>query len=355
MFRIVFGENPNKKYLFIVHNLEKGSGGLEHKSSTTLQVNRWTYKGDAYIGFLSLVAHEYFHLWNVKRIRPAALGPFNYDEENYTHLLWVMEGFTSYYDELLLLRAGFIDMEEYFNKIYGTMKYIESLPGNKLQPVAMSSFDAWIKAYRSNENSHNIGVSYYSKGAVIAALMDIMILSENTGKSLDGFLQHLYKTFYLAEDRGFTSAEFEAELEAYTGMEWTQFLADYVFDTKPLPYEKVLDKVGVYAKASEKTKSDLGLRFLDAEVSRIYTNSPAEQAGINVNDILIAMNDFHIDSDTKWDDLVSEFYGEEVLVVVARDGMLVELKVKLEDFVIPTLEVTEIKPNELTQVWLRTL
>ena len=102
----VFGENPNKEYTFIIHNLGNGGGGLEHLSSTTLQVNRWTYTGSSYKGFLSLVAHEYFHLWNVKRVRPITLGPFDYNNENYTTLLWVMEGFTSYYDELLLYRAG---------------------------------------------------------------------------------------------------------------------------------------------------------------------------------------------------------------------------------------------------------
>jgi predicted metalloprotease with PDZ domain len=102
----VFGTNPNKNYTFIIHNVTDGQGGLEHVNSTTLSVNRWTYDASEYSNFLSLVAHEYFHLWNVKRIRPRELGPFNYDEENYTTLLWVMEGFTSYYDELLLVRTG---------------------------------------------------------------------------------------------------------------------------------------------------------------------------------------------------------------------------------------------------------
>ncbi|MCG8577591.1 MAG: hypothetical protein MI810_22110, partial [Flavobacteriales bacterium] len=162
----VMGSNPNKEYLFIVHNITVPSGGLEHKASTTLQVNRWTYEGDAYLGFLSLVAHEYFHLWNVKRMRPKELGPFDYDNENYTDLLWVMEGFTSYYDELILRRAGFYDQDTYLSKLFGTINYVENTVGNKVQPVAHSSFDAWIKAYRRNENSSNIGISYYSKGQI---------------------------------------------------------------------------------------------------------------------------------------------------------------------------------------------
>ena len=117
----VFGQNPNKEYLFIIHNVVDGQGGLEHKNSTTLSVNRWTYVGSSYVKFLSLVAHEYFHLWNVKRIRPFELGPFDYNQENYTDLLWVMEGFTSYYDELLLLRAGYYTQSEFLSKIDSRM------------------------------------------------------------------------------------------------------------------------------------------------------------------------------------------------------------------------------------------
>ena len=151
----VFGQNPNKEYTFIIHNVTNGQGGLEHTNSTTLSVNRWTYQGSDYVGFLSLVAHEYFHLWNVKRIRPVELGPFDYDNENYTSLLWVMEGFTSYYDELLLLRAGYYTKEQYLRKLFGTLNYVEGSPGARVQPVAHASYDAWIKAYRPNENSRN--------------------------------------------------------------------------------------------------------------------------------------------------------------------------------------------------------
>ena len=149
----VVGVNPNKQYTFIIHNVVDGQGGLEHMNSTTLSVNRWTYEGSAYLKFLSLVAHEYFHLWNVKRIRPIELGPFNYDEENYTTLLWVMEGVTSYYDELILLRAGYYTEEIYIAKLLSSLNYVEGTVGSRIQPVAHASFDAWVKGYRPNENS----------------------------------------------------------------------------------------------------------------------------------------------------------------------------------------------------------
>mgnify|MGYP006234023825 CR=1 FL=1 len=177
----VFGQNPNKDYTFIIHNVTNGQGGLEHVNSTTLSVNRFTYSGNEYRNFLSLFAHEYFHLWNVKRIRPVELGPFDYDNENYTSLLWVMEGFTSYYDELLLLRAGYYSKEEYLRKLFGTLNYVEGSPGARVQPVAHASFDAWIKAYRPNENSRNTTISYYSKGSVIAAILDAKIITRYKG------------------------------------------------------------------------------------------------------------------------------------------------------------------------------
>ncbi|MBK9591971.1 MAG: hypothetical protein IPO32_10835 [Crocinitomicaceae bacterium] len=152
-------------------------------------------KGQTILVF-SLVAHEYFHLWNVKRIRPKALGPFYYDEENYTDLLWVMEGFTSYYDELFLRRAGFYTQDEYLSKIMGTINYVENQTGNKVQCVAHSSFDAWIKAYRPTENSSNTTISYYSKGQILAAILDLHIINKfDATKCLDDFMQKALQRF----------------------------------------------------------------------------------------------------------------------------------------------------------------
>ena len=203
----VFGQNPNKEYLFIIHNVVDGQGGLEHKNSTTLSVNRWTYSGSSYVKFLSLVAHEYFHLWNVKRIRPFELGPFDYNMENYTDLLWVMEGFTSYYDELLLLRAGYYTQSEFLSKMESSINYVEGSVGARVQPVAHASYDAWIKAYRPNENSSNTTMTYYTRGSILAAFLDVKIIRKSKGeKCLDHFLQHMYNKFYIKAGRGFTSS-----------------------------------------------------------------------------------------------------------------------------------------------------
>ncbi|MFI5205178.1 MAG: M61 family metallopeptidase, partial [Flavobacteriales bacterium] len=188
----VWGENPNKNYTFIVHNITNSSGGLEHLSSTTLQVNRHSYSGSGLTRFYSLVAHEYFHLWNVKRLRPKALGPFDYDRENYTSMLWFCEGFTSYYDELLLKRAGYYDESSYLRTLTSNFGSIENQPGALVQSAAESSHDAWIKGYRPNENSVNTTISYYPKGSAIAALLDIEIIAATKGtKKLDDLLKYM--------------------------------------------------------------------------------------------------------------------------------------------------------------------
>jgi predicted metalloprotease with PDZ domain len=180
----IFDEIPYEHYTFIVHNLLSGGGGLEHLNSTTLQTGRWNYGTEAgYKGFLGLVSHEFFHLYNIKRIRPKVLGPFDYENENYTTLLWVAEGVTSYYDDHLLLRANLVDADEYLNTATGNIGTIENAPGNKVQSVAESGFDAWIKYYRPNENSNNTTISYYTKGAVIGMLLDLEIMQSTQGQT----------------------------------------------------------------------------------------------------------------------------------------------------------------------------
>jgi predicted metalloprotease with PDZ domain len=326
----IFGVNPNKEYLFIIHNVTNPAGGLEHTASTTLQVNRWTYDGDAYLGFLSLVAHEYFHLWNVKRIRPKALGPFDYDNENYTDLLWVMEGFTSYYDELVLRRAGFYSQDDYVNKLMGTINYVENQPGNEVQPVAHASFDAWIKAYRSNENSVNTTISYYSKGQILAAMLDLYIINKfKAEKSLDDFLRTLYATFYVAKDVGFTEAEFQTSLEKFLGEDMDWFFDNYVYDTKQIDYSKFFTGVGMDVRLNRtkaKPKPYLGISSSDQGgkliVTRVYSGSAAEEQGISVNDEIIAVNGYRMNSSEFSKMTKNMNQGDTFELLLSRDNLI---------------------------------
>lgn len=332
---IAMGENPNKEYVFIIHNITEASGGLEHKNSTTLDVNRWTYQGNDYYGFLSLVAHEYFHLWNVKRIRPKALGPFNYDEENYTDLLWVMEGFTSYYDELFLRRAGFYSEDDYLNKILGTINYVENQPGNQVQCVAHSSFDAWIKAYRPNENSSNTTISYYSKGQILAVLLDLHIINKfKAKKSLDDFMQKLYKDFYLKKDVGFTEDEFQTSLEDFLGEDMDDFFKKYVYGTETPDYKKYFSSVGLtFYNTDDQVKPFLGVRTSSSGgrlmITGVTSGSAAEQYGLSVNDEIIAINGFRVDQ-SEYDAFIKTLNnGDEFEILVSRDNILKTYTIKM--------------------------
>jgi predicted metalloprotease with PDZ domain len=322
------GGNPNKEYVFIIHNVTDPSGGLEHRNSTTLEVNRWTYEGTDYLGFLSLVAHEYFHLWNVKRIRPKALGPFDYDNENYTDLLWVMEGFTSYYDELFLRRAGFYSQDDYLAKLMSGISYVENSVGNRVQPVAHSSFDAWIKAYRPTENSSNTTISYYSKGHILAAILDLHIIHKfKAAKCLDDFMQKLYKDFYVKNDVGFTEEEFQLSLEEFLGEDMDWFFTPYVYGTETPDYKKFFEHVGlIFYNADDEVKPFLGVQSTNSGgrliIQGITAGSPAEEYGLSVNDEIIAVNGYRVDQADFNDYLKTLEKGDKFEVLISRDNVL---------------------------------
>ena len=357
----VFGFNPNKNYLFIIHNVPGGDGGLEHVNSTTLSVNRWTYSGADYLGFLNLVAHEYFHLWNVKRIRPIELGPFNYDQEVYTSLLWVMEGFTSYYDELMMLRAGYYSQAEYLTKLQSLINYAEGSVGSRVQPVAHASFDAWIKSYRPNENSANTTMSYYSRGAVIASVFDAMIINKYNGtKCLDDFMQHLYKTYHEKLNRGFTVAEFKNELAIFTGQDMTIFFKKYIDGTEIIPFADYFSKVGVTVKQNALTRASFGATVQNSGgkviIKSIRANSAAEDAGLSVNDEVIGCNGYRVDQPMLEGIMNGLEVNEEVELLLSRDEILFSVKVKITNYTRPQFILTPTNSVEEAakfNYWLR--
>jgi len=354
----VFGSNPNQDYLFIVHNVTDGQGGLEHLNSCVLSVSRWTYTGSNYLGFINLVAHEYFHLWNVKRIRPIELGPFNYDQECYTSLLWVMEGITSYYDELLLLRAGFYTKADFLNKLQSQINYVEGSPGSRVQPVAHASFDAWIKAYRPNENSSNTTMTYYSRGAVIGAVLDAYLIQRSKGKqSLDGFMQLLYQKYALDLKRGFSETEFEQELSNYCGEDTHAFFTQYVNGTAIIPYQKYFEPMGLKVTDQTSTLTNFGAALEPGEVLKVRTvrsGSAAEDAGISVGDEILACDGFRMDKaglENKYNNLQP---GVSMELLLARDGKLFSTKCVMKTYAKPqfSLQIKDLNAPLLTY-WLR--
>lgn len=332
----VVGENPNKHYTFIVHNLERGTGGLEHLSSTTLEVNRWTYSPrNKLMRFLGTMSHEYFHLWNVKRIRPMALGPFDYEKENYTRLLWEMEGVTSYYGSLVLRRAGIIDIKSYLNRVAGGISYIEGTPGRDVQSPAESSFDTWIKQYQPNENSNNTTLSYYASGAVLGMLLDLEIIHNTKGKkSYDDVLKYLYNEYYKKLGRGFTDKEYKEAVEKVAGENLDQFFDDYVYSTKEIDYNKYFAYAGLELIDKGADENYFGVRTKEDNgkllVRSVESGTSAYDGGINANDEIIALDNYRVDKENLKIIFDQFEAGDTLKVTVARDNIIKDINVTLQ-------------------------
>lgn len=320
----VVGEHPCKNYTFIVHHLPNIGGGLEHLNSTTCQTSTSAYASDAaFKGFMGLIAHEYFHLWNVKRIRPIALGPFDYEKENYTNMLWVSEGITNYYEDNLLRKAGMISESEYQTQLLAGIIGIENAPGQRVQSVADASWDAWIKFYRPNENSNNSTISYYNKGGVLGNLLNMYVISETKGKkTIDDIFKVLWNEYYKKLDRGYTDEEFKKVCESVTGSNMDFFFDNYIYDTKPIDYNSFFEKFGtelVNENANTKTPY-FGANLRGTMVASVTRGSGAYNGGINVNDEIVEV-------DGKKNVTISAYVsgkniGDVINVTVKRSGQL---------------------------------
>ncbi|MCF7797350.1 MAG: PDZ domain-containing protein [Lentisphaeria bacterium] len=332
--KALWGELPYDHYLFILH-LGTGGGGLEHKNASVMFANRWSFTDQkAYHRLLSLVAHEFFHTWNIKRLRPAGLGPFNYDEEAYTKNLWLVEGFTSYYDEFLLLRAGFYEPEDYFRAVTGHMNNLEGRPGRYHQSLTESSWDAWIKYYRSDEHSKNSTISYYNKGALVGLLLNLKILETTDGeKSLDDLMRVLYERHYKKADAPYAYTDVIQAINQLTGQDFNDFFTRYVAGTDPLPYAEYLDFAGLRLDtAATDSSAWLGITARDQNgqimVRQVLENSPAWEFGMNMGDEIIAVNGFRTRQFPP--EILSELKpGQEIIVTVNRDGVLQDIPLVL--------------------------
>jgi predicted metalloprotease with PDZ domain len=327
----------HKSYLFLLNAVDDGYGGLEHRNSTALIASRRdlprlgeTRTSDGYTTLLGLISHEYFHTWNVKHLRPAEFTHYDYAGENYTQLLWFFEGFTSYYDDLLLRRAGLIDDATYLKLLNKTINQVLQTPGREVQAVAQASFDAWVKYYRQDENTANATVSYYTKGALVALCFDLTLRAE--GKTtLDAVMRALWQR---CKAGPMTEADFAAVLKELGGRAFTREIAAWVHGTRELPLEALLQSHGVAVlEEPAQLQQRLGLRMNEAglQIKTVLRGGAAEQAGLAANDewlgVEVAGTGWRL---TKLDDLPLYAGGHrKVTALVARDRRLLRLELNV--------------------------
>ena len=352
VFARMFGGLPYEKYVFF--NLLTGAGGgLEHRNSTWMNTSRWSYgntqadppaapdpsapraRRPTRLGWLGLVSHEYFHLWNVKRLRPVELGPFDYENENYTRSLWLAEGVTSYYGPLALARAKLSTSEQLLQAMSQAIGLLQSTPGRLVTPVEQSSFDAWIGLYRTTENSPNTTISYYTKGQVIGLLLDAKIRRLTGGRrSLDDVMRLAYQRYGGA--RGYTPQEFRSVCNEVAGDDLSDWFRRVLETTEELDYGEMLDWFGLrFRPAQARPQLVTGISTAGNTPGRIVISglrrgTPAYDAGFNVDDEILAVNGFRVRPE-QWPSHLDNYKpGTAVEVLIARRDQLMTLKLPLE-------------------------
>ncbi len=382
---------PMDRYVFLTMAVGDGYGGLEHRASTALLCSRndLPVKGqpamsEGYRGFLGLCSHEYFHTWNVKRIKPAVFAPYDLRQENYTPLLWLFEGFTSYYDDLVLVRAGLIDEKTYLGLLAKTLNGVLRGSGRLKQSVAESSFDAWTKYYRQDENAPNAVVSYYTKGSLVALLLDLTIRAGSKGKrSLDDVMRALWRRygrdFYAAAGgiqdihdgqrakgkphaRGVTDADIDALFDEISGLSMKSLLDRAVRGTKDLPLAEAFDKLAVaMTPVTKPAKPSLAVRTRkegrDCKLASVHEGGAAHDAGLSSGDVLVAIDDLRVTA-SNLDTLLSRYrVGDTVTLHAFRRDELMRFSVVLKADSAPqyTIESRDkpIAGAKLRKAWLK--
>ncbi|MBP6751967.1 MAG: M61 family metallopeptidase [Alicycliphilus sp.] len=333
---------PFDGYLFMLNAVHDGYGGLEHRNSTALicarrdlprlgQSDKEIQASEGYTTLLGLISHEYFHTWNVKRLRPAEFARYDYARENYTELLWFFEGFTSYYDDLLLRRAGLLDHAGYLKLLTKTINQVLQTPGRRVQSVAQASFDAWVKYYRQDENTPNATVSYYTKGALVALCLDLALRRDGRTQ-LDEVMRALWQR---CDGGPMAEADLLAVLQQLSGRDWAGEIAQWVHGTEELPLAELLGAHGITLQAEPaQTAQRLGLRVAEnggIQVKTVLHGGAAEAAGFMAGDEWLALEA----QGQAWrlhrlDELALYAGGAtEVTAIVARDRRLLRLPLAL--------------------------
>lgn len=358
---------PMSRYVFLLMTVGDGYGGLEHRASTALLASRndlpvqgQSRMSDAYRGFLGLVSHEYFHTWNVKRIKPAAFAPYTLDQENYTRLLWLFEGFTSYYDDLMLVRSGVIAPAAYYELVAKTVANVLRGSGRLKQTVAESSFDAWTKYYRQDENAPNAIVSYYTKGSLVALALDLTIRTQTRGqKSLDDVMRALWKRygrdFYRGAPVGIAEDAVQPLFEEVSGLDLSEFFAMAVNGTRDLPLAALLERVGLTLApvTPENGRPALGAktgkRGDEVTLAQVLDGGAAQAAGLSAGDSLVAIDGLRVTSGNL-DKLLERYRpGDRVTVHAFRRDELREASLTLDAPEISEYRIAETRDRASAQ------
>lgn len=332
----LFGGLPYEKYIFLLHLSGNSYGGLEHKSSCTLNYPRFGFRAkDSYNRFMQLVTHEFFHLWNVKRIRPKALEIFDYDQENYTPSLWFSEGVTSYYDIVIPRRAGVSDTKTFLDNFSKDISNFLGIPGRKIQALRESSVDTWIKLYRRDSNSNNSQISYYLKGELVSLLLDLLIRRyHNNQRSLDDVMVIMWEKFGKIET-GFTPEDLKEQIESVAALDLSDFYDKYLDGVEELPFDEYFEPFGLQLKTviEEEAIPHLGIKVLlenGKEIIKfVESQSPAQIAGIDAEDELLAIDGIRVGAEQLNERLKDYRAGDMIQVTVFHQDELRNLPVQL--------------------------
>lgn len=380
-----WGELPIDRYTFMINAVSDGYGGLEHSHSTALicsksdlPVGDDRHIDDNYLRFLGLCSHEYFHLWNVKRLKPETFSPYDLTKENYTELLWAFEGITSYYDDLMLCRAGLIDASRYLNLLAKTITTVKKTRGHAKQTLAESSYYAWTKFYKQDESAINTIVSYYSKGSLAALSLDLHLRTKTNGRiSLDTVMRALWEQYGKA-GIGIPEDGIEAVASKTSGLNLSDFFDRAIRSTQQLPLKKLLGYAGITLnftapnnalnsggvinnstnKNLKKIKHDLGFTYTDTpkglKIKQVYDDGTARQSGLAPDDLIVAFNRKSASKKNIQTIVDLEKKGSSVPVHVFRDDVLHTMQFKIEAAHKDTAYLQLDSPeNALLRAWLK--
>ena len=329
-----------------------------------MMISRWYYRDrEKYVRWLGLASHEFFHTWNVRRLRPKPLVAYDYENEVYLRSLWIAEGITSYYDDLQLARCGLISQKEYLETVSKQIETLQTTPGRNIQSLSDSSHDTWIKLYRPNENSGNSQVSYYNKGAVAAFLLDAEIRSATDGRtSLDDVMRILYERH--VGDVGYSQSDFRSIVAEASGKDLSAWFEHYIDGVDEFDYSNSLDWYGLQFQTPKTTKPEgdtkpaepgkkawAGLATEDSSgrlvVTKVLRDSPAFQAGLNVDDEILAIDDYRVTA-KQWTDRIKQYQpGDSVGVLIARRERLSTFRLVLGEEPAKTWKLSVIeKPTD---------